>query len=542
MDPKRKALLIFLFLATVVVGVAAVYIGLQLQDQPDVTPDDTSAAPAACCENAGGPCDAGTSCGGFDLQQACNAGRGWCWCAQTNNKCPEDPGQTLETFCGTSNWDGNVTYTCPSGQVISSAPTAFRDCGVCGGPTSPPNTNTPTPTPRKAICGESCNTNADCAPSTGGARVICQNRRCVNENCPNNTTPGTICSCGNTASCGEPCGKNTLPLCGDGISECGFIGPGITQCSESQRNPWNQYCLPRNPANGYTRQRCTTIAAWHLFAPNGQAVTTQAQVREACVPYTPTPTPTPTYQIADCGDPCDPAQGSSACVVGHTCTDVNGTNQCVLNQCVTNPALCEADRCSLLNEVPLTKSARTICSDSNTPANQIAVFTIVAQNDQAVARTFTIRDTLDSRITDSMVVQASLTNGGTVSGGVITWQNLQVPANGTLTLSYQVALTGNLTNETLSNSVLLLENGVERGQDSIQYTPGLLPCTALISDEVDRILIAAALILLGFSMYTFKVHYQIGDLLNPEGAYWKSKHKAKAAKFGEKISKTIDGR
>ncbi|KXK08503.1 MAG: hypothetical protein UZ20_WS6002000762, partial [candidate division WS6 bacterium OLB21] len=263
---------------------------------------------------------------------------------------------------------------------------------------------------------------------------------------------------------------------------------------------------------------------------------------EACVPYTPTPTPTPTYQIADCGDPCDPAQGSSACVVGHTCTDVNGTNQCVLNQCVTNPALCEADRCSLLNEVPLTKSARTICSDSNTPANQIAVFTIVAQNDQAVARTFTIRDTLDSRITDSMVVQASLTNGGTVSGGVITWQNLEVPANGTLTLSYQVALTGNLPNETLSNSVLLLENGVERGQDSIQYTPGLLPCTALISDEVDRILIAAALILLGFSMYTFKVHYQIGDLLNPEGAYWKSKHKAKAAKFGEKISKTIDGR
>ncbi|MBW7953187.1 MAG: hypothetical protein QY330_01865 [Candidatus Dojkabacteria bacterium] len=149
-----------------------------------------------------------------------------------------------------------------------------------------------------SICGGTCVTNQDCRPSTGGAPVICHNGRCANVNCPNNTTAGTICYCGNTRGCGQRCGKNQLPLCGDGVSECGFIftQPG-SFCNESY-NPgvsdpnYNQYCLPTDPKNGYSRTRCPAnlIAASYLVKPDGTQARTQAEVVESCVEANSAPT------------------------------------------------------------------------------------------------------------------------------------------------------------------------------------------------------------------------------------------------------------
>lgn len=165
--------------------------------------------------------------------------------------------------------------------------------GVCSCSSEPP---------KKAICGESCQVDSDCAPSTGGAPVVCHNNKCANANCPGDTANGTICFC-KTANrkCGDPCGKNQLPLCdriGDENnppSECGYIG-NVNQCSESIAN--NQYCLPREPQNGYTRRTCTNgVQASNLRRPDGGNVTTRAQVYESCFPAptaTPTLTPEPT--------------------------------------------------------------------------------------------------------------------------------------------------------------------------------------------------------------------------------------------------------
>lgn len=165
-------------------------------------------------------------------------------------------------------------------------------------------TGTPTATVGQStgtkICGESCQTTADCANSTGGAPIVCQNNKCVNINCPNDTQDGTICNCKTSIGrCGEPCGKNQLPTCiGTGsatnpASECGFIG-NVNQCSESIAN--NQFCLPKQPQNGYTRNVCSGVQAYNLRRPDGSNVTTQEQVMESCFPQaTGTPVPTSTF-------------------------------------------------------------------------------------------------------------------------------------------------------------------------------------------------------------------------------------------------------
>ncbi|WKZ27801.1 MAG: hypothetical protein QY330_04615 [Candidatus Dojkabacteria bacterium] len=607
---SKKILVIVLFLITVLVGVAAVYVGLQLQEQPDVTPDDTSAFGSGTIINICGTNPPSGNWAQHDANPLCQG------CS--NGSCTAPAGGNVRVFRCNPGEEGseNGGVTCTRNEQVLSGTVSFsqafnNDCqiiqmdvfgdstynqlrdfvvwrgnrfGNCG--TQVTNTPTPTPTSRLAICGESCNTNADCAPSTGGARVICQNNRCVNENCPNNTTPGTICSCGNTASCGEPCGKNTLPLCGDGISECGFIGSGgITQCRESQRNPWNQYCLPTNPANGYTRQRCTTIAAWHLFAPNGQAVTTQAQVREACVPYTPTPTPsttvsptvsptvtvsptpspttTPTFTGQQCGDTCTPSNGASACPQDHTCVDPNNdnvgtcvlnlcvqnsnlcysdgctpvpdcgevcdpsqsnacsvdhsclpsgtSNVCVLNQCNDNPALCEADRCTPIDAITVTKAAVSSCS--STGDQLTATYTIRVTNPNPSSRTVTVTDNISLHAPGSQVQTSSISNGGSLSGTIITWSNLSLPASSSVDLTYQVVYNRSSFNSASRNIVVVTEGGIERGRTEYTLVPFCLAGTALISDEADRIIIAALLITLGFAAYRFKAHQAFGEIV-----------------------------
>lgn len=187
-----------------------------------------------------------------------------------------------------------ITVTITTTPTETVEPT---DTSVAGGP---------------SICGETCNVDSDCATSTGGAPVRCRAvngiKRCVNTNCPNNTVPGTICQCNNQVNCGQPCGKNQLPLCNplgtetQPPSECGFIG-GTNNCSESTPN--NQYCLPKTFPGSFERKRCSGIAAWALYVKGGGAATTQAQVIQACAQAMVTPTVISTPGVAQCKDGVD---------------------------------------------------------------------------------------------------------------------------------------------------------------------------------------------------------------------------------------------
>ncbi len=144
-----------------------------------------------------------------------------------------------------------------------------------------------TSTPRKAVCGESCNTDADCATSGFGVTVVCNaNKKCASPACPNDTEPGTLCGCKTAAGkCGDRCGiwsDGFQPLCGDGISTCSWInGP---TCGGNNKT----YCLPITVTGGFQKRNCTQESGYqYIVDAQGNVVTTQAQISQLCNPVTP---------------------------------------------------------------------------------------------------------------------------------------------------------------------------------------------------------------------------------------------------------------
>jgi hypothetical protein len=163
--------------------------------------------------------------------------------------------------------------------------------------------NAPTPTPQARSCGEACTRQSDCLnPSTGGFPVECRNGLCQLPltgayACPEGQSSGSICSCAAKQQCGQPCGPTTgNKTCDPANSKCGFIKP-YNACVQDAGNSTTttQYCLPLVPNNGYTKLRCTAIAADSLVKPGGSQVgVTQADVLAACATPAPTPSPSPT--------------------------------------------------------------------------------------------------------------------------------------------------------------------------------------------------------------------------------------------------------
>lgn len=162
---------------------------------------------------------------------------------------------------------------------------------------------TSTPPPQLRACGEACTKQSDCLnPSTGGFPVECRNNKCQLPltgpyACPEGMSSGSICGCSAKQQCGQPCGPTTgNKICDPANSKCGFIKP-FNLCREDAGNSstTTQYCLPLEPGNGYTKLRCTAIAADSLVKPDGsQTGVTQADVLAACATPAPSPSPSPT--------------------------------------------------------------------------------------------------------------------------------------------------------------------------------------------------------------------------------------------------------
>ncbi|KXK25965.1 MAG: hypothetical protein TR69_WS6001001253 [candidate division WS6 bacterium OLB20] len=213
--------------------------------------------------------------------------------------------------------------------------------------------------------------------------------------------------------------------------------------------------------------------------------------------------------IPDCGEPCDPSEGANACSVDHVCQDPenDGTGVCVLEQCADNPALCQADQCTPLNEIDVTKTAVPSCS--STGAQVTAVYTVRITNGDPVERTIDVVDNLEN--VDGTV--SNISNGGVLNGAEINWADLTLPASGTVTLTYTVTYSSDFYNVPQQNTVVVYEENIERGRAVYTMTPFCTTGTALISDEADRILIAMGLILTGMVMYRLGLHNKIGDVL-----------------------------
>jgi len=172
MDNRRRYLIIGLFVLTLIVGSVAVYIGVQLQRQPDITPPKTDAY-VDWGTNYGpcsGNCDSGPECSGYGDPPAgmmfscwehqgsygcyaettneggnscylsCSAGWQPCGCnvAQCEQRCRDQHAGQTGTWNYTDICDGcqqKFTCTCTL-QAYTPTPS----------PTQPPVTSTPTPT------------------------------------------------------------------------------------------------------------------------------------------------------------------------------------------------------------------------------------------------------------------------------------------------------------------------------------------------------------------------------------------------------------
>ncbi|MFQ5492969.1 MAG: isopeptide-forming domain-containing fimbrial protein [Candidatus Dojkabacteria bacterium] len=267
---------------------------------------------------------------------------------------------------------------------------------------------------------------------------------------------------------------------------------------------------------------------------------------DMCTPLvspTPTPSPTPTFVITACGEPCDPAQGADACEQDHTCTDddSDGTGVCQLNMCIDTPSECLADMCTPIDAVTVVKTASQSCGSGN--STSVATYSITVTNPDSQTRTFNVTDTLDSGVSDNQVILTSITFGGMLSNGVITWSDIDIDGNSSVTLNYDVEFTQSQYNQTFENTVIVTEGGTERGRDTATITPFCTPDTALISDVDDRIIFAIILLAIGATIFRFGLHVDLGEKLWDVGGKYvliRERKRVKKQQFEERSMGNLD--
>lgn len=234
-------------------------------------------------------------------------------------------------------------------------------------------------------------------------------------------------------------------------------------------------------------------------------------------------TPSVTSDIGKltCGQPCD----KGTCGEGNVCININNTKKCVSNNCVTLQngtyipnGSCQADLCTISNEITIIKTSTVSCI-SGQDTRKIS-FSIKLTNPVAISNKrldVSVVDLLNTNLKDSYIVTTSITNGGQLSGGQIKWQGLTLDASGgALELHYQAIVPSSENGKSYSNIVTVLEGGVQKNTYNYEYTVNILPCTALITDEVDRILIGVIFLIFGMFIYKMDWHYTIGQY------FWKN--------------------
>ena len=267
---------------------------------------------------------------------------------------------------------------------------------------------------------------------------------------------------------------------------------------------------------------------------------------------TPTPTPltftkipTPTQQIFDltpivsatvnptitittdvskltCGQPCD----KGTCTEGNVCININNAKKCVSNICVTLQngnyipnGSCEADLCTISSEITVVKTSTISCM-SGQDTRKIS-FNIKLTNPVAISNKrldVSVIDLVNANLKDSYIDTKTITNGGQLTAGQIKWQGLTLDGNGgALELHYSAIVPSSENGKSYSNVVSIFEGGMLKNTYNYEYTVNILPCTALITDEVDRILFGVILLIFGMFIYKMEWHYTIGQYFWKKG-------------------------
>ncbi len=142
--------------------------------------------------------------------------------------------------------------------------------------------------PTQRVCGETCNSDADCKGAANGGTVVCRDegggvKKCANVFCPvGKTIFGANCDCSAGRTCGQTCNAS-VGLCADGKSECRYIvGPA---CTNSRPNVSDTtYCAPITGAGAaqLTTAKCVDRDQYNSYVLlNGQNPT-PAQLQQLC--------------------------------------------------------------------------------------------------------------------------------------------------------------------------------------------------------------------------------------------------------------------
>lgn len=257
-----------------------------------------------------------------------------------------------------------------------------------------------------------------------------------------------------------------------------------------------------------------TIKITKTITPTEELILTATPVLSGTVAPTPAP--------LSCGASCN----TGSCSTGFECLSINGSKKCVSRSCVKLSGAdyvdnnnCESDLCSVKDAVKITKTATISCISGQT--NRRIVFNIKLVNPVGVltARTnISLVDVLNPNLKDSYIDTKTISSGGTLKNGQIEWSALKLDANGgSVELHYEAIVPSTENGKSYSNTVSILESGVQKNQLNFEYSVNILPCTALITDEVDRVLIGVMFLIFGVFIYKMNWTEKIGLFYSKNG-------------------------
>ncbi|MFQ5493426.1 MAG: hypothetical protein ACE5DX_04675 [Candidatus Dojkabacteria bacterium] len=434
MDPKRRTLILALFVLTVVIGGVAVYVGIQLSQRP-TTPQPVIAA--------------------------CVTGTVQC---RTDN-----PG-----ICPNTNpSDGNPVIAAMVGQL-------------CGGGGAPSSTD-----------WGNCTYFDACAPhvnetAANPAQVCTANYLDVSSQIirvsSGEPANGSFIGCEANPS-GVHTGRNCF--CSENVAERSTFSGGDITCVV---DAGDDSCAARVAAAASpTPTPSVTDSPTPTVTPSPTPIITVS------ITLTPTPSPTVTTSVTP-----TPTPTTTTTIVATPTPTPTLAPTATLTPTVTP-----------IPSLTVVKTGEQTCVP---PQNDSRVtYSVAITNPLTVATVVYVEDTLDVRVQSSWVQMASITFGGTYSGGKIIWDGVEIPASSSVTLNYEIIYPAEELGVGYSNSVVVLEGKGQVGSDTLTLTPFCTPGTALISDEADRILFAVLLIVIGFTMYRLGLHYELAALFTDNG-------------------------
>lgn len=120
-----------------------------------------------------------------------------------------------------------------------------------------------------------------------------------------------------------------------------------------------------------------------------------------------------------------------------------------------------------LGELNITKTSTSVEAGTSV----VITYGLAIQNTYTTAKVVNVKDNLDSKVLAAWVSEIS--NTGSLATGIISWNNLSIPASGNLSLTYKVTIP-NTEDGTYDNIAILYDtNNIEldRDDESITITP-----------------------------------------------------------------------